>query len=423
VLSSLSTSAVPNDPVPIGGPRPAAYLAVALFTAVAVRLALIPGLMPDFFIYRAGAGLVLRGENPYDLSTIRALVAAEFSEGNPSPEGLVNNCGYFLPPLAAVLFSPLAVLPLGIAKVVWALLNGLAALAIVRLPNRLRRRGDPLPGPGMLHALVPFLLLLNFVMIAVVRSGQTSIIAVGCVAAGLNWIRIGGWRSFVSTLAWSVAFIKPHVGLPLIPLAWYLGGWKRAATLVAIVAALNAIAATRAGGSPLFLREYFNFLSSSHQAVLFNHAELNCEMTSWNRLLYVATKPFAGDRFLIEQTAPITIASYVTWFALVVARCGLARIRPSAAWVTATAGVAAAICPQVLAYEAVMLLLVIPWVRELFAERRYVWAWLAIVLLAAQAISLQTMERIGVDFHRPLAAGLLALIVLLRPTVDPPPSV
>ena len=57
-----------------------------------------------------------------------------------------------------------------------------------------------------------------------------------------------------------MAFVKPHVALPLIPLAWYLGGWRRAAGLVAVVAALTLVGATLAGGSPLFLRDYLAFL-------------------------------------------------------------------------------------------------------------------------------------------------------------------
>ena len=96
--------------------------------------------------------------------------------------------------------------------------------------------------------------------------------------------------------------------------------------------ALNLIGATLVGASPLFLRYYLAYLSDYHRAVMFNRAELNYEMTSWNRLLFIATRSFAGEQFLIEQTAQTTVAAYLVWFGLVLGRCAISGTKPSAAW-------------------------------------------------------------------------------------------
>ncbi len=364
--------------------------------------------MPDFFIYRVGAELTARGENPYDLAAVRAHVAAQF----PKNENLIANCGFYLPPQATVLFLPVALLPLAVAKVVWALLQGLAALAITTLPRVLQRERVPTASgrESLIPKLVPFLLLVNFLTLGIVLVGQVTVLCVGCVVAGL-WCF--GWKTtwgfWLGVLLWSVPFIKPHVALGLIPLGWYLGGWRRAAALVGVVAAFNLLGATLVGGSPLFLRDYLDFLSASHQAVLFNRAELNYEMTSWNRLLFVATG------VLIEQRAPITLASYLVWFSLILARCAIVGQRPSATWALAACAAGMVWCPQVLGYVALMLVLAVPWIRELFAWRRSRWGWLAVAILALQSVPFQLFDRVGFNFHRPLGVALFALLVLVGP--------
>ena len=212
-----------------------ALLAVALLTVFAVALALDSRTMPDFFIYRLGSALAARGESPYDIARVRAHVAPQFPDSEPKEESFINNCGYFLPPQAVVLFLPFAMPPWPAAKVAWALLQGFAGFALTTLP-RLFARGT-LPAPGPVSKMVPFLLLLNFLTIAVVMVGQVTVISVGCIVAGLwCFARETRWGFWLGVLLWSVAFVKPHLALPLVPLAWYLGGWKRAAALVAVVA-------------------------------------------------------------------------------------------------------------------------------------------------------------------------------------------
>ena len=367
---------------------------------------------PDFFIYRFGAQLGLRGESPYDTSKVRAAAAEQFPDPDAGPDSFVNNCGYFLPPMAVLLYAPFAMLPWTAAKLLWAILSAIAAFGIARLPGLFfSSTRTPLPSSSLAW-LLPLLLVVNFLTLAIVQVGQTTLLAVGCVALG-QWCFEKG-RPTLGVLLWSVAFIKPHVALPLVPLAWYLGGWKRAVALVATVGIGNALAATMIGGSPLFLREYLDFLAVGHKSVAFNLAERNPEITSWNRLLFVITG------VLIEQTATTTLASYLIWFGLVVGRCAWSGTRPSAAWAAAAAAVGAVLCPQVLAYESLVLALAVPWVLELFEGGNRMRATIAALLLAAQLVPFDMMEAVGIGFHRPLAVALFALLVLAGPSRERP---
>lgn len=358
---------------------------------------------PDFFIYRQGSVLGLKGVSPYEPARIRAAVAEQFPDPEAGPDSFVNNCGFFLPPAAILLYAPFAMLPLVPAKAAWAFACGLAAFAIARIPQR---AGGPDPETRFAW-VIPVLLVVNFLTLAIVQVGQTTLVSVGCIAFGLvcfekRWPLAG-------VLLWSVAFVKPHVALPLIPLAWYLGGWKRAAALVAIVAIENAIGSIIAGGSPLFLGEYLDFLAAGHKAVAFNLAERNPEITSWNRLLFA----FTGH--LIEQKATTTFAGYLIWFGLLVGRCAASNRLPSASWALAAAAVGSVFVPQVLAYEVLILALAVPWVRELYQGGLRSWAAVAGLLLAVQLVPLAMLQPAGITFHRPLAVALLAALVLVGP--------
>ncbi len=394
------------------GGRGSSLIAVALFTIIAVWLALTPGTFPDFFIYRAGSEIGLRGESPYDIPRIRQLASAEYPDENPNENSFVNNCGYFLPPMAILAFAPFAVLPWKVAKVAWAITLGLAALGITRLPDLLRKPGEPVPAQSVVRMVVLFPLLLNPVVLAIAAVGQVTIVSVGCVAAGL-WC-FSRNRPTLGVMLWAVAFVKPHVALPLIPLAWYLGGWKRAAALVALVAALNLLGATIAGGSPLFLRDYLDYLPTGHKAVRFNQANLNPAITSWNRLLASCGGP------LVELNAVTTLAGYLVWGGLVLARCALTGAKPSAAWACAAAVAGAVVCSQVLAYELLMLAVAVPWVRDLLASKQRMWGWAAVALLVVQTIPFDSTT-VMFDYYRPVGAMAFALLVLLGPMSEGEP--
>ena len=347
--------------------------AVALLTAVALNLAITTNNFPDFFIYRAGAAIGLRGESPYDAEKIRTAVEGQF----PAHEKLAANCGFFLPPAAVAVFAPFAALPYPAAKVAWALATGLSGLGVLLLPRLFGRTRGQVDALWPAAPLAAFAVLLSptFTLLIVVV-GQTTLVFVGCVAAG-QWC-FERKRPLLGAVLWAVPFIKPHLALPLLPLAWYLGGWKRAAAVAGVVGVLNLIGAQVAGGSPLFVREYLDYLAAGHKAVAFNRVELNPQVTSWNRLLYAARGP------LVELSAVTTLAGYLVWFGLVAGRSAATRTAPSGAWALAAAAVGSVLCSQVLGYEALVLALVLPWLLDLLAARRWGWACAAAGLLAVQ---------------------------------------
>lgn len=376
----------------------AALAAAVLLGLFAAARGLIGNDLPDLFIYRAGAALALGGESPYHLAPVRELVAAQFPDPHPSPTSLVTNCGFFLPPAAVLLFAPFAALPWTPAKLLWAVLTGVAGWAVARSPDLFRRPGDT--PPSLVGRLLPFALLLNPLVAAVLVVGQTSLIAAGCAVFGL--MAFARNRPTLGTLLWAVPFVKPHLALPLIPLAWFLGGWKRAAGLVAVVAGLNLAGAALIGPPLDATRDYLDFLPAARSAVLYNRAELNPQITSWNRALFAAGGP------LVELTAATTLAGSAVWLGLVLVRCR--RGRPSPAWATAAAAVGGLLCCQVLGYELVGLVLVVPWVRDLFADGHRLRGWLAVGLLAGQLLP---AEVIGPA--RPFGVALLAALVLAGP--------
>lgn len=388
------------------------FAPAVLLGVLGVYQALATNNFPDFFIYQAGSEIGLRGESPYDIARIRRLASAQFPDPNlePKEDAFVLNCGYFLPPMAILVFAPFAVLTWPVAKIAWGVTLGLAAVGSAKLPELLREPDDP--PRSALCLVVPFLLVLNPLVLAIVVVGQVTIVTVGCVTVGL-WC-FSRNRPTLGVMLWAVAFVKPHVALPLIPLAWYLGGWKRAAALVALVAALNLLGATIAGGSPLFLRDYLDYLPTGHKAVRFNQANLNPAITSWNRLLASCGGP------LVELNAVTTLAGYLVWGGLVLARCALTGAKPSAAWACAAAVAGAVVCSQVLAYELLMLAVAVPWVRDLLASKQRMWGWAAVALLVVQTIPFDSTT-VMFDYYRPVGAMAFALLVLLGPMSEGEP--
>ncbi|VTS01221.1 abc transporter atp-binding protein : Uncultured bacterium genome assembly Metasoil_fosmids_resub OS=uncultured bacterium PE=4 SV=1: DUF2029 [Gemmata massiliana] len=388
------------------------FAPAVLLGLLGVQQALVTNHFPDLFIYRAGSELGLRGESPYNIALIRQITSAQFPDDNPQEDSFILNCGYFLPPSAAFVFAPFAALAWPTAKIAWGITIGFTAVGIASLPDLFRKSGaEPPIRTGVLSLIVRFSLVLNPLALAIAIVGQVTIVSVGCVAVGLWCFSYN--RPTLGVVLWSVVFVKPHVALPLIPLAWYLGGWKPAATLVALVAGLNLFGAAVMGGSPLFLKDYFDYLPTGHKAVLYNQAERNPQITSWNRLLISCGGP------PIELSAITTIAGYLVWGGLVVGRCAVTGRRPSAPWACAAAVSGAVVCCQVLVYELLMLVIAVPWIRDLFAGRHLVRGWTAVLLLVIQTIPINGTSLV-LDFYRPGGALAFALLVLLGPIAPEP---
>jgi hypothetical protein len=383
-----------------------AIAAALLFFLLALNRALGGDDPRDFFIFRLGSELAIRGENPYDVPKVRQHIAAQFP--GEDAEEFVNNSGYFLPPQALVLFLPFAMLPWAAAKVAWAVANGLAAYFIARLPHYLRANGSP-PMGILLGAVVSFAMLLNYLALAIpFPVGQFSVVFVGCVAAGLMCFERG--RPYLAAALWTIPFVKPHLAIPLIPLAWYLGGWRPALLLVALVAILNAAGATLVGGSPMYLREYVNYLPTAREVVAFNRVEMNPQITSWNRLLYAWGGP------LVELGAVGIVAGYLVWMGLVVGRWAVTGETAGAAWAAAAAAAGGVVFAQVMPYELLFLFVATPWICGLFASGHRLRGWFAVLLLVVHLVPGKVLEASGADrYYHALAAALFAGLVLWGP--------
>ena len=172
-----------------------------------------------------------------------------------------------------------------------------------------------------------------------------------------------------------------------------------------VVGALNLAGCLVAGGSPLFLKDYFDFLAAAHKSVEFNRAALNPQITSWNRIIIAAGGP------VVELTALTTLAGYLVWYGLVVGRCVLAGRRPSPAWALAASAVGALVCCQVLGYEVFLLALVVPYLRELLEARRIAPAAVVLGLIAVQLVPFD-FEAVGVGAPRALGAVGVAIMLL-----------
>jgi hypothetical protein len=353
----------------------------------------------DLFIYRAGAAVAVGGESPYRAGAIRPWIEGQW----PDDARLAENSGFFLPPLAITLYALFAAAPWAAAKVLWVgalVAAGLSAFALPRLFAPPDSDQNPLVRP-----LVAAAVLLNPVTVAGLVVGQTSLVTVGCVVWGqVAWA--AGYHRLAGPL-WAVAFVKPHLALPLLPLAWYLGGGRRAAELAAWVSGLTLAGWLLAGGSPTLFADYLAFLADGHKAVAFNRAELNPQVTSWNRLVIGLGGP------VVELGAATILAGYAVWAGLVAAVRW--RVRPSPSWATAAAAVGALLCCQVLGYELVLLALAVPLVRDLFRGGRRGLGWAFVVTLVLTSVPLEVAEPVFAS-HRSLGVAVLAALVLFSAT-------
>lgn len=348
----------------------------------------------DLFIYRAGAVIGLDGRSPYDNATLRELVVVQY----PDDPMLANNLGFFLPPHAIVLFAPFALMPWVVAKYTFATLTIVLTALTAR---RLGVFGSSLT-PAWLEPVFVFVVLLSPIVVTGMIVGQTSALAFACVVLGEVAYR-AGWKRLAGLL-WAVPFVKPHLALPLLPLAWYLGGWRRAAELALWLVGLNLVGCLLSTGSPLLIRDYLDYLTTGHTAVVFNRVETNPHITSWNRLIVAAGGP------AIELTAVGVLAGYAVWAVAVLLRVRIARNRPTTAWAVAVAFAAAPVCCQVMGYELTVLALVVPHVLDLFAAGRVRTSLLIVMGLALAWAPFAVGELL--PSHRAIGAAWVAVSVL-----------
>ncbi|OLF06691.1 hypothetical protein BLA60_31005 [Actinophytocola xinjiangensis] len=134
---------------------------VAVLVFVLVTCLTIPGALPDLKVYRAGGSAWLRGISLY---------TQDFPSWLP----------FTYPPVAAVLFSALAVMPFVVAALVLTVV-GLVALTVSTLFAVPGTVGERLPGPLVAVAVVAAALLVEPVRVTLTY-GQVNLLLMGLVA-------------------------------------------------------------------------------------------------------------------------------------------------------------------------------------------------------------------------------------------------
>ena len=384
----------------------------ALAFALHVPQLLVHNNHQDFFIYRAGAVLALRGDSPYNSEALRELVAAQY----PGDERFIANNGFFLAPQAVAFFTPFAVVPWPLAKVLWSLLSyGAAALAVWNMTAFMQ-----FPASRKWLPVVAGVVIFDPLTHASMVVAQTTLLMVSLVILG-EVLRQAN-RPHLGVLLWALAFMKPHLALPLIPLVAYLGGWRRALELIGVVILLNLIGCALTAGSWHLIPEYLDHLANGHKLVLFNRVELNPQITSWNRFLIAIGGP------AIEQNAVTTLAGYAVW-GLLVATCVAITWKqrhewPSPAWALAVTVIGIVVCCQLLAYELVLLAAVAPLVLDWQASNRKWPLFLILFALVVKSIPFEVpnafitldtpptgLSLVAIS-HRSVGVMLLALAVM-----------
>jgi hypothetical protein len=309
----------------------------------------------DLWIYSSGPWLAMNNQTPYDVANIHTRVEERW----PDDENLDGNSGFFLTPQALFVYAPWVAIPWDIAKPLWCAFSiGLAAAA----GWGMRKLSDA-PLPGWFTAAAVVAVLLNPMALFVLIVGQSTLLVLSCVVLGEVAYR-AGWKR-MGCILWAVCFIKPHIAFPLLPLAWYLNGWKRIAEVAAWAGALNVLAGMVFFGKPLFVLDYLKCVQEGHQTVEFNRVGVNKQITGWNRLLVAGGGP-ALDLGMVG-----TLVSYAVLLVVAGLRCVVfGKVTPTRDWCFAIAGCACLHCCQLLPYELPMLCLAVPFVVRLIASDR-----------------------------------------------------
>lgn len=376
----------------------------------------------DFFIYRAGSQLALDGKLPYWTPLIQARAAEQFPDDKT---GFAANSGYFLPPQAIVVFLPFAKMDWGQAQLVWFILLstmgficGLLAYSFGRSQERL----------GIGWPFIVLIVWMNPITISSLMIGQTTLLFVGCLVLGQYAFENDSPR--LGTFLWSITFIKPHLALPFLVLAWVLGGWKRATGIIVVVALWNLfggliVTGTLEGSYDLF-RFYLEYLRIGHNAGAFNLAAETFQIPSWNRIIAASGGP------AIDLNIWMTLTGFAIWGLLVTGRLWLAgalgQVRCDPAYLVAVTAVGALFFAQVLAYEMVLLALLAPLILQHFDAGRKgdALALIAMLLFMMLPMNLtdqladrfgwpeETRQRTLIRSHKCFGMAALALYLLIR---------
>ncbi|BDB45239.1 MULTISPECIES: glycosyltransferase 87 family protein [Mycobacterium] len=174
----------------------------------------------DLLVYRAGGHAVLHGHSIY---------AADFAAANQSPNGL----SFTYPPFAAVVFVPLAIVPVGVAKTLMLLFNTSAALLLFTLIvvatqgnwDRLRSRHALTGAVSVKTAVVLVIAAIVFTLSVPVEHnmtyGQVNLLLAAAVALDILPPRVPWPRGLLVGIAVAIKLTPAvFVGYFLVTRAW-----------------------------------------------------------------------------------------------------------------------------------------------------------------------------------------------------------
>lgn len=156
----------------------------------------------DFYYNYAAGRMLLRGENPYDLT---AFAAELHACGWPATE-FPN--GFFYFPWTMYLFAPFALLPFWLAVGVWTALTLVTVHFVVRDLLSMCPVLRSLSPPRRMALLLLFMPLMKHLLFA-----NNAFVAFGGFYLAMSLFRRHRW--FASGLALSIVTMKPHLLLPL----------------------------------------------------------------------------------------------------------------------------------------------------------------------------------------------------------------
>jgi len=321
---------------------------------VALHLPPITGIHQYFCVYHAGVDSAWHGNSPYHIGPIQNTVERRLKI---QPGGF--SCGFFLPPTSFVILAPFATVSWQIADRAWILLSISCAVICGSLAHSFGRTLSNRPGWGFVAATI---LLCPLVQRAIAL-GQTPLFICACIALAQRAFECG--RPRLGTLLWASVAIKPHLALPLLAAAWFIGGWRRGMG-IAVTMSIAWIAGCFLIGDPVSVSlGYVDFLGDSHKAIGFNRIE-NDQIVGWNRLLASVGGPLI-EFGSIGVLAGFSISLGVLW---------ALRIRrlesPNSQWILAASVAWGLFTAQAHGYELVMLALTAPYLLRLKDQRCHV---------------------------------------------------
>jgi len=188
------------------------------------------------------------------------------------------------PPQVSIFFAPLAVLPYGVALVLWlalsALLYGLCCYVLWRACPRLRNERWTvlllaIAFPGFFHLIV---------------WGQTSALALACFTAGFFLFRDD--RPFLAGLALGCLIFKPQLGIAAAFVFAYMRAWRVVAGGILSAAAQLGVPALYYGAESV--RAWVRIMSSAvYNVVEFRPYQAHSLRMFWTMLIPGRTLPFA----------------------------------------------------------------------------------------------------------------------------------